>query len=804
MNLFKEIKNWKQGYVKYLKYDFKLTCWLYLNRWRKFVLFLKQHFGLIRRSLLVVAGVTIGLFINHLGGGGFTKDVLSNFLVAVGAMTGGTIAIIFSISIFLLQGVADLYSSKYLEDYINDWKDQFTYFIVIAITLLFFGAGLFVGGLTTVAIETSSRIVLGSLALIGVVFSFIDWQYERVRAKLAPVNAILFLERKGLGFLRQLVNNADKIADLIAAREVSLSKDMALAAAYNRVLQPFIKDLDRQLETLVEVSMKLSDRHEIETTKRGFTAMHNLLGKFLEARKTSSLAIPSASTFLATESDSQSFLNKNFERLNKAGEKFLAEGKEENATHIIDIYNSLAAKAKEIVFTPSHNENPILDNLVGNLNYFIENGKRVKNIEVAFQGARVLGDIALMCSEKGYPTTLKGIQDNLRDIAIFGLTEKCTVIVDRCVDIYLNILRSVFVSDKIIARYQFDDCLKNISTLTLYADTLRKSGYLPDNFTTRISLSKGYNDLYLSVATIFNHYFNLTDARAKKTYRSNLIELFEDINSSLRNLSEKLKECTSPLVDSIGRLLQQLNRLMVQMIINDEFKDIKKELENKLNWNIHLPSWFVHYAGKFESTNGFDTLIECVAHTGIILFENYKDEDLLQACVTSIYSIAKQSLEKITDPYGYTEPRIMMKIVYLGVLALKNGNQDLLADIGFKIYEFEEGYFKKHIAPITLPVGVDPKNVRGLPQEDQLENEAYRWRHDFSTGKYNRMRLMHSASDLMYDMVDENDIDRFLFEIWGSIPSHSAVADELLENTKKKFLRRKLVDLIRKIADAKK
>lgn len=99
--------------------------------------------------------------------------------------------------------------------------------------------------------------------------------------------------------------------------------------------------------------------------ERGFTAVHNIIAKFFEARKTSSMALPSNDAFLAMESDSQGFLTSNFERINNAAEKFIREGKDGNAAYIIDIYGSLAKKAKEIEFVGGRViENPTFDHVI--------------------------------------------------------------------------------------------------------------------------------------------------------------------------------------------------------------------------------------------------------------------------------------------------------------------------------------------------------------------------------------------------------------------------------------------------------
>ena len=518
---------------------------------------------------------------------------------------------------------------------------------------------------------------------------------------------------------------------------------------------------------------------------------------FLEARKMSSLAIPSMTAFLAVESDSQPFLTSNFERLNKAGEKFIIDGKEEIATHIISIYNSLAVKAKDISFDRQRTENPIIDHLVGYLNFFIENGKRLKSIEVVFQGAGVLGSIALICAEKGLDATLYGIQDNLRDIAVFGLTEKNTVVVDRCTSSYLAIIGAVFASKQIVARHQFDKALQNIATITNYAHTLIKSGYLPDNFTTRMSLSKGYDELYIMITKIVNYYFTLTEEGEKKSCRSDIAQFFEEIKSSLRRLSENIKNCDSTLTDSIGRLLSNINNLMIDLYDNKDFADQQKNFIRYLSWNVHLPSWFVHHAEKFDGgSNAFNTLTDSVAKTGILIIEKLKNKKLAIACIDALYNIAKSSLDKTNSSYGYDEPRVLEKACYLGILALKKGWDDVFTEVGLKIYEFEPLYFTKYFTKIRADIDPANHNVIGLPHSDQLIRELWRWRDDFERERINgTLRIRDDAEAMMYEVIDQIDIDRFIFAVWGVFLADTEFEEEL----NLKLAREKLLGFLKEL-----
>lgn len=771
--LFTKIIQWKQKTLRYIKYDYRLTFWLYLNRWRKFITFLQRRFDFIRQTSFILVAVFVGYLVSRFGGTAFTQDILSNYLITAGTMTGGTIAIVFTISIFLLQNASDLYSSQYFEVYIHDWREKFVYYSVILITLGLLGGGLYIGSLPAISEQVSSNLVLYSLIAIGLVFALIDWQYKNVRQKLNPSNAIAFLESEGTRFLKRVQYDAGKIAGIIQAKDNTVTEGMALATAYNRALQPFIANLDRQLENLVEISMKLGDKQEVGTTKRGFTAVYNLLTKFFEARKTSSLILPSGTVFLAVESDSQTFLLRNFERLNKAGEKFIKEGKDELATYILDIYRELAKKTLDITFISQRNENPILDLLVGNLNYFIENGQRAKNLEVVYQGLQVLGHISVMASHKGLSLTIHGLVEKIMNIAIYGLSQKQTIVVDLCSTTFLRIIGALFTSTHIDRRVHTRDALRNIATISNHINSFIKAGLLPNDIPTRFSLSKGYDEFYTVLNTIMNRYAELTEARDKERYRSDLVDFFDELNRSLRTLSETVKSCDTVLTDSIGRLLFNVNNLIVDLILEADFAKEKKELESHLSWNIHLPAWFAHHAEKFDGgSNPFNTLTDSVAKTGILVAERLGNKKLIKVCIDSLYSLTKHTLDKTTSGHGYDEPRVLEKACYLGILALKKGWIDIFADLKVKILEFEALYFAKHLTklPAGLPDDFDPRNhnIMGLPHHDQLLRELLRWREDYERESRNgTLRIRDDAEAMMYEVVERADIDKFISEVWG-------------------------------------
>lgn len=802
--LFIELKEWKHGWWQYLKYSYKFTVWLYRARLRKAHLFWERHFDVFLRAIFILCALGAGLILHIFGGSAFTQDILSNYLVAVGAMAGGAIAIVFTISIFLLQSAADLYSSQYFEVYIHDWREKIVYVLVIIITLLFFGTGLYVGGLENIPEITSSYIVWISLVSIAIIFALIDWQYKTVRQKISPTKAISFLENQGIKFLDKVHKDARRIADIITTRDGNLSENEALARTYNYFFKPRIADLDRQLENLVEISLKLSDKQEVGTTKRGLTAVHNVLAKYLEVRKTSSVAMPSGIALMAVESDSQRFLFDNLDRLNKAGEKFIKEDKDVQATYILSIYQSLAEKAKDITYVGRSGDNPILENIVGSLESYIEIGKRAKNLEVVFQGVEKLGNVAVFVAEVGLNHTLQGIQDKLKEIAVYGVIEKQTIIVDQCNTNIIKLLGLAFTHKKVIAQHQFSSGLKHVASIAQYIFTARQTGYMQNDFSSSFAMTKGYDGLYELLFGVLQYYQQITGTREKETYRKNIVKFFDELYRSLRTLSENIKHCDNLLTESIGRLLFNVNDIIIQLIKDDEFSNEQNELYKQLSWNIHLPYWFVHHAEKFDAgSNNFRSLTEAVAKTGILAIEKLDDKKLAENAVQCLGSITQEALEKNIDKYGYDEPRILEKACYIGILALKKSWLEIYAETVLKILDFQPRYESKYFS--NIPPHIDIEKIS--PKKEQLYVEIMRWRDDFDHNRLNRMTgLRDDAESMMYRLIDVGDIDWFTFKVWKKWDANSPINDKIeqeIEKMNKKRVVEKLAVCIAEIAKKK-
>ena len=688
------------------------------------------------------------------------KDMMSGAFLTVGAMIGGVLAIVFSLSLFGEQNAANLHLSRHFEIYAHGWREKFIYVLIVMITIFFLATGIWLNSNPPDITPTLKSITIVFFLLgVGFVFVLVDWQYEIIRRRTNPVSAIHLLEKKAIDHLGKIHRGAGKLAKIVRAANREVSEELALASVYSGYLQPHLSVVESRIELLLELSAKLSNRNEILTTNRALKSVHNVLAKYLDLRKDSSLALSSSVALLVVTSDSEDFIASSLERLNNVGEDFIKGRKTENARYVVDMYQSLAAKSKDIEFINRDCENPIFAQITGYLNLYIRFAISQKEQEVVFRAARVYTDLALVALEKKLSAPLFGIQRQLHQIGEFGVVGKLTFIVDECHRGWLQILRGIFHYRSFHnAQVQMRSTLEYVENLVLLMRHAVSLGHLNSDFTTSLSETKAYDELMEVIGGITHAYFNeLKEVHAKKSYRSCMMTLFDEIYGSLRRLSEQIKNCDSELVDSIGRLISNLNFVIINLLKQDDFADrqIQRQLERTLSGNIHIPMWFVHHSESFQDSYFFWTLNESIAKTGVLSFKE-GHYNLVLDCIKAIHSIAKETLKKIQTSDGNAEPGVMLRVCYLGVLALKHNQQGIFTEVKESIVEFEQLYADRFP---TLPNQVNPG-------ETQLYLECAGWRDEIADRLNYDPLIDDDATIMMLEWgVDEEDINRFMNEM---------------------------------------
>ncbi|HEX7087611.1 MAG TPA: hypothetical protein VF198_14715 [Vicinamibacterales bacterium] len=747
----------------------------------------------LRAALFVGTALGLGAFINAAADlSRLTAETLINVLIAMGTMFGGVLAIVFALSSFMQQNAADLYSSQFYEVYARDWREKLIFSAIAVLTVLSFALAIFQD--TAIVPLRPSFLVYVILLVTAAVFALVDWQYKLVTKKINPLIALAFLERQCMKSLESAHDLAKHLASWLRISNEQLTEEQALAVSYSRFVAPYLTHVDRQLDHLTEISLRLAAKGELLATQRGLASAHNVLAKYLQFRKDSSLAIPAGPYLMAVESDSQWFLARTFQRINTAGEMLMAQRQSASVVFLMDLYASLATYAKEVQFLNRPGENPIIDQLRGYMSGLLDAAIRVDDVEVCFRSVAVSRAIGTAAVErKLHSATRCAVYGDLTKVAMWAIASKKPVFIEHCTDAMVQLIGKSINDDGSGLDTELAEAFDRLTTITSTMYTAVSAGLVPSAIDTQIMVGKCYGQLAAVLAAVVDRYERLIEGHEKRALGWNLAACFKALYRSLREMSEVLKNCDAPVVFNIASLIEEILKMLVRLSTDTKGLRERHEFEKQLSWYVHLPGWFVEHASNVTLTDAFDTLADIGPKVGLQLLHRNAPSDSIVKCAQAAFSITKQMLAKLKGGYAYAEPRHMLTVCYLGIVALKQGaiGSGVVQAILSMVREFEELYRKKYFSTFTPPAGnyMDPR-----PQ--QLMVEVLRWRSDVIRERYNIPPLLDRSRDIVRQMVDVADIDRFIFEVWRMVPSDSPIKAELTDRQRRHVLMLRLLRLL--------
>jgi len=243
-------------------------------------------------------------------------------------------------------------------------------------------------------------------------------------------------------------------------------------------------------------------------------------------------------------------------------------------------------------------------------------------------------------------------------------------------------------------------------------------------------------------------------------------------------MSEKIQSADHFLVRAIGDSIRDMGLLLLQILADEKWEQEHQEIRRHLGWYIHQPGWFIHHTkGTISSNDSYEALVNAVAKIGIQAMD-VGEFNIADNAREILAKMATEMLDKETEPkYGYTEPRIMEKACYIGILALKKKKNDLLKLIIADIKLFEDAYKKKYFS--NVPEGVKITS----PKKDQLRHEVLRLRDKIIKSSYrdefSMERILDLPEDWMIKRIDLKDFDSFTFLVWDFFVTPSPLDNEI-------------------------
>ena len=657
-----------------------------------------------------------------------SKDILSNLAFATAGIIGASIAIIFSFSTFILQSTADLFSTRYLKKFIKDPKESFFFWLLVFLTIISF--------FTPILLE---RYVLETLvAFLFIAFYLIYALYKGSRKRIDPETTLEKIKDDAIKRLEKVNKRFKKQAHIQNKifQYKKENKDFSLDVQYKSNPNWHLIILEN-VKYLFEIGLRLLAKNEINSFNLTLKYIHDIYLKHMDLRNGYFIRIPAS--FLGTYTvDDEGFTTKILEYLQSIGDRIVQEKRKENIYFLLKVYERIIGYSLNVKYADknlgAYKDNPLLNLVLAYYMSFIEKLLKSKENDWIWESVKSVSNVSNFVLQKT-DNHFVGSQINqiLDKISVSCLSENQETFLKELVNIYFNQIRIAwnrYHRNDIFWKDLFKELKKNILLLSVSA--------------TDLSLST--SDLFINFHTwqvsVINWIFELKEEEKQKENLDKFIKLIERWSDFLldfaRDMGLENKQVGLSIIQSID------NNLRIIYGIRSKFKDIN--LEKIYKTQFHALSWYFQKTDKVEKSFLFnlERVLEILLRE---IRDNLKKKIFDAGHLIDLYvRLIEQHFKKTTLGYGYNHPRIIEKLVYLGLLLHKYKKTEQEKNVIVKIDELNKKYLKFNKKFFELKK--KQKNLMG-PDEYQLCKEIHDLENDLFS--YNSGHLM----DLKYILKQE-------------------------------------------------
>lgn len=712
---------------KVLLYLYKSQQYFY-NKWfyvkeriKKFIDSFFFYFISFGVFLFILHKVLIGLNLT------ISEDNLFSFAFATAGIIGASIAIVFSFSTFILQSTADLFSTGYLKKFIKDPKEVFFFWLLVLLTIASFFIPVFL-----------KKYVLEALVIfLFIAFYLIYALYKGSRKRIDPETTLTKIKDdaiKRIEKINKIFKKHAHIQNKIFNYEKE-NKDFSLDVQYKTNPNWHLIVLEN-VKYLFEIGLRLLAKNEINSFNLTLRYIHDICLKHLDLRNGYFIRMP-ASFWGTYTFDDEGFTTTILEYFQSISDRIIQEKRKENIYFLLKIYESILNYSLNIKYADknlgAHKDNPLLNLVLAYYIVFIEKLLNSKENDWIWESIKSVSNVSNIILEKtdNY-FVCSQINQILDKISISCLAENQEAFSKEIVNIYFNQIRiswDKYEHNDIFWKDLFKELKKNILLLSV---------------TSNLSLS--VSDLFINFHTwqvnVINWIFGLKDEKEQKNNLDKFIKLLERWSDFLldfaRDVGLENKQVGLPVIQSID------NNLRIVYGIKNKFKEI--DLEKIYKTQFYTLSWYFQKIDKVEESFLFN--LEQVLE--ILLREisnNFKNKIFDVGHLIDLYvKLIEEHFKKVTLGYGYNHPRIIVKLVHLGLLLQKYKKTDQEANIISKIDELNKKYLELNKNFFELKR--KEKSLMG-PDEFQLCKEIHDLENDLFS--YNSNHLM----DIKYILKEE-------------------------------------------------
>jgi hypothetical protein len=421
--------------------------------------------------------------------------------------------------------------------------------------------------------------------------------------------------------------------------------------------------------------------------------------------------------------DDEGFTNNILEYFQSIGNRIIEEKRKENIYFLLKIYENILGYSLNIRYADknlgAYNENPLVNLISAYYIGFIEKLLKSKESDWVWESVKSVSNVSNFVLQKTDNYFIYSqINQIINKISVSCLAESQGAFLKEIVNIYFNQIRiawSRYEHNDIFWKDLFKELKKNILLLSATG-----------NFSLSIS------DLFISFHTWQVNIINwIIETREKKEKKENLdkfIQLLERWSDFLldfaRDIGLENKQIGLSIIQSVE------NNLRIIYGIRNKFSDI--DLEKIYKTQSYTLSWYFQKTDKIEESFLFnlEQVLEILLRE---ISDNLKHKIFDVEHLIDLYvRLVEQHFEKVTLGYGYNHPRVIEKLVYLGLFLHKykrtkqeKGIVAKIDELNKKYLELNKEYFKLKQKEIKL---IGPDEFQLCKEIHDLEDDLFSYK----------------------------------------------------------------------------
>lgn len=668
----------------------------------------------------------------------FTADQLVSVGLAVAGVIGASIAIVFSFSTFILQSTADLFSTQYLNKFIQDKNEKYIFWSLVTLTFASVVVPVF-------GFKDTLEILLGILFLA---FLQIYSLYKQLRQRINPETTLTKIKDDAfyqLRYVRRELEKQAKIQNKIYKEEEREEK-LTLAIQYKAYPQWSSTTLEN-VKYLYEIGLRLLSKNEINSFNLTLKYIHDVYLEHLRLRREQIMCVPA--NFWGTYTfEDENFTSSILEYLESISHRLIQEKRKENIYYLLAIYESIISTALQFKYADrnmyNQGENPILSLVLSYYIGFIDKLTESNERDWIWESLKSLAKVSNGVISSDYSHFNHNQVNDVLDRIIVHCVKnnQPESLIKQAVSVYLSQIKTgwnQYPDEEIFWQDLFKGLKKSTLALAISSEMSLTSS----------ELYLGFNEW---LTLVCNAVVGLEGGEEKQKAYDNFMSLLERWSDYLLDFAREAglenKQMGLQIIQAVD-----CNLRLIYFLSNKFEKDISGLYRTQMN----TLSWYFHNVESVDSTHLFN--LELVQETLIGEIDSNLDKQVFDPkfAIELYIQLVKNHFDKVSLGHGYSHPRVIEKLVYLGLLLHKHGKDtaeliELIDNLNKRYIILNQDYWKMKEKHPTLS---GPDMHQFCKELHELENDLF---------SYNS-NINHGAKRILKQEITQDIWDEFTAKI---------------------------------------